>query len=454
MKILLAYGSAMARLDDMKLLGGVSGGRTGREVLDSLYPLADEWQVRVLTNPWLPVHNPWGDTLEPGQLERHTFRTWEEYRDLLYAQCEEWQPDIVICAPAVANFTPSWMVQTTTDKMSRPVPAAPCVEGKIDTRRFNELLVCFEKTPSIIGGVRERIGRDAVLVGFKLTSVGDVDMTTHAEEVLYEAKCDFVVANDLQLGLGRKFFVTPTGWVERKACDIIDRAEAIRDQKQSGFYKSVRGSKRVDDEGGPEPTDPAWPLAQGLWGRLEQHWTQAHGGILHGCFAVRCKTDGFLTTSRGKTADNDQAVLTRVLRVNHEERWVLHHYHKATLNAPLLSRLFETHPRVNVIVHLHRLARSAYSNVPYVVPGTAMEADLADKAMTPTAHVLDPVVLNIEGHGSLVGFRTTDVDEIMAWVEHEPNWQEPKVRTFECSTCGDELVTMEDCERHVRMGCR
>ncbi len=436
-KYLLAYGSAMSRIDDMKLFGGVSNGRTGREILESLYSLdpadRDENQVWFMTNPWIPMQQIQVTSSHKG---RRDFRTWEGYRHHLYTTCEEWKPDIVICAVAVSNFTPAWIIEGRSDHSSLPpVQHLGAVEGKIDTRHTDRLVIEMVKTPNIINGVRERIGRDAVLVGFKLTSHGDIDrMVEHAQHVLTEARCDFVVANDLKLGLERKFFVTPTGMIEGTASDVVSIAKRILHCKQLGFYQTTT---RVDVEPFRErirvalsllsSAQETWPQAKALWEQLKPFMPK------HGCFALRLFGKGFYTTTRGKKTvaptekypSTEALPLTVVWEVDHDQRTLItgrgrHSEEKATLNAPLLSRLFNLHPKVSVIVHLHRIAKSAYRLADYTPSGTLVEAELAAKSKGVSKMVA--VVLNIEGHGAVIGFRTTDIAEIVAWLKDEENW--------------------------------
>ena len=64
-------------------------------------------KVHALTNPWMPPQPAQAMGFWAGQ---ESFRTWDEYRDKLYHSCEEWKPDIVVCAVAVSNYTPTWVM--------------------------------------------------------------------------------------------------------------------------------------------------------------------------------------------------------------------------------------------------------------------------------------------------------------------------------------------------------
>jgi hypothetical protein len=424
MKILMAYGSALSRIDDMKLMGGVSGGRTGKEILDSMVEcLPSGAKVRTLTNSWVPLANLAVTKFSDG---REHFRTWEEYQQLLYGHCHNWKPDIVICAPAVSNYTPRYVVEEFAPNVADGKAHVPCVKGKVDSRHVEELLVKFKKTPNILGGVRHRIGEDAVLVGFKLTSHGDLDkLIEHAQHVLEESRADVVVANDLELGLGRKFFVTPVGWWEGDTKDIAVVAKGIWERKHSGFYRSrCRADVEPDHkniENKTPGTDEAYTTASALWDRLGDQMKP------HGCLAVRIKGGGFVTTTRGKSGLHEgvrytgntygSGCLTAVWAVDHTERTVLVGHHqfsqeKATLNAPLLAKMFELHPDVKVIVHLHRYLKNALTT-DYAPPGTVAEMKLAHPEIR---------AFNIQGHGSIATFVTDDVDRIMRWVKDPETW--------------------------------
>lgn len=336
LKVILAYGSALSRIDDMKLFGGVSGGRTGTEILGTFsdinehgLPQADlgeggggdlapsTFALRAMTNSWcLPSKNSYHTVDENGQgrigVPRYTFRTWDEYRELLYDQCESWDPDIVLCAPAVSNYTPTYVIEEPYEGVGKLVSHTPRVQGKVDSRNTEKLLIRLRKTPNILGGVRQHIGRNAVLVGFKLTSHGDLDqLIEHARYVMQESQADLVVANDIKLGLGRKFFVTPTGWWEGETKDIALAATGIAANKQRGFYRSIFqvdvGPDNKDLKVGTPEADKAYTTAKDLWSRL--HLTMPE----HGCLAVRLPPEGFVTTTRGKSGRDTNVPYTEMV---------------------------------------------------------------------------------------------------------------------------------------------
>jgi len=442
-RVLMCYGSAMARIDDMKLFGGVSGGTTGSLILDafseynkkheSLYQKHESlYQMLALTNPGMLAKKSGYRSFDPSipshvSTPQLNFRTWEEYRDLLYAQCKEFDPDIVICAVAVSNFTPEWIVETRKEVSSKaPGFHRLQVDGKVDTRDTETLTIQMGKTPNIINWVRNHLGgldTSKVLVGFKLTSHGNVDaLVAHAREVLDNAGCDFVVANDLKLGLERKLFVTPTGVVEGTAEGVPAFATQILEAKRSGYF-STRPRNDVEpafrDIEKSSGVRELWDdVAEPLWHRLKPHMPK------HGTFAVRIPDLGFITTTRGKKIVGstggwpvrNQVPLTMVWDIDKYEAGTIitgrqdYASEKATLNAPLLHRIFENAPEVLIIVHQHRYLKDA-PTLPYVPPGTRAEAAYGDQFRT----------FNIEGHGSVVSFNG-DIGNVMRWVNDDSRW--------------------------------
>jgi hypothetical protein len=95
---------------------------------------------------------------------------------------------------------------------------------------------------------------------------------------------------------------------------------------------------------------------------------------------------GFVTTGRGKKELDET---TYVREVDHVSKTVRVVGSKATLNAPLLDRIFDRKgPKVQGIVHLHE-QRAGLDNLPYAPPGTVRD--------TMTRSCYEP--FNIEGHG-------------------------------------------------------
>ncbi len=91
---------------------------------------------------------------------------------------------------------------------------------------------------------------------------------------------------------------------------------------------------------------------------------------IFGSVAVRIDDDSFITTIRGK---EDLSEYTIVRRVDHDSHTIYVKGKKATLNAPLLARLFENKD-VNVIVHINHYLDSKLKNDEYAFPGTVRDS--------------------------------------------------------------------------------
>jgi ribulose-5-phosphate 4-epimerase/fuculose-1-phosphate aldolase len=105
-----------------------------------------------------------------------------------------------------------------------------------------------------------------------------------------------------------------------------------------------------------------------------------------GTIAVRISdSDSFHTTGRGKKEISD---ITTVLVVDHANKVVYPIENKATLNAPLLHRIFTENKSVDHILHFHTVLPNA-PTFPYAPPGTVRDT------MTPKVNKS----FNVKGHG-------------------------------------------------------
>jgi hypothetical protein len=113
-------------------------------------------------------------------------------------------------------------------------------------------------------------------------------------------------------------------------------------------------------------------------------------GYKFGTIAVRLgNTSSFTTTARGKVELND---LSFVEKVDHRRKKV-YAYKKATLNAPLLHKIFTKRKDIKAIVHCHE-EKDNCKLFPYSVPGTVRDAFIAEALPS------DCNVFCIKGHGT------------------------------------------------------
>ena len=90
---------------------------------------------------------------------------------------------------------------------------------------------------------------------------------------------------------------------------------------------------------------------------------------IFGSIAVKTK-NGFITTIRGKENFNDHVLVHEIDHTNHI---IKVGGKKATLNAPLLSKLFENE-KVKAIVHINHYYDKELPNYQYAFPGTVRDS--------------------------------------------------------------------------------
>lgn len=90
---------------------------------------------------------------------------------------------------------------------------------------------------------------------------------------------------------------------------------------------------------------------------------------IFGSVAIKTK-NGFITTIRGKENFNDYVL---VHEVDHEKHIIKVGEKKATLNAPLLSKLFENE-KVKAIVHINHYFDEKLPYYEYAFPGTVKDS--------------------------------------------------------------------------------
>lgn len=274
-----------------------------------------------------------------------------EYYDWFVAHAKDY--DAFVMAAAVANLT----------------PVRPYV-GKFPSHLYkpgDEFDIKFMIAPRAIDAVKQ-INPRSCLVGYKLFDTPDDDALIRiAHETLSESRANIIFANRPADAKTRKIAVTADGAAFETNFDghvrLIDRA--IR---QVYFHTDV--SPLTNEE----KSDPDVVAAFALVERFEKTF-QGYGTV-----AFPAGKDRFATTSRGHRSGTPVLVRS-VDRANA----VVHASGKATLNAPLLSRLVRDDA---FVIHRHYddpLARDAstslrphdvlYTCGEYVFPGTKEEYD-------------------------------------------------------------------------------
>jgi len=272
--------------------------------------------------------------------------------------------DMLVLGAAVANLVPEPKAWTLDEKF----PSHAYKEGDL-------VNIPFRVAPRVINLVKEA-NPYCTLIGFKLLQgVRDEELVRAAYTVALEAKADLVVAND-RANLDRKLLVTK----ERSVIEINveELAGVLNTMARDQHYKTVQTySYEVPDN------QPVTVVARIMRRAVRRYRTlvdrfrsemeqygRAQGDHLFGCVAVRSVNNGFICSKRGK---KDLSEFVHVAEVVHPFRRVHSIQGKASLNAPLLDKIFKANPRAKAVIHIHR-RRPNLPQLPYAPPGTVRDS--------------------------------------------------------------------------------
>ena len=286
--------------------------------------------------------------------------------------------DAVILGAAIANLIPK-------NKIEGKFPSHNYKEGDI-------IPIDFTIAPRIIDRVK-KIAPKTQLFGFKLLSGVNYDeLISAAYGVLLESKATAVFANDA-MDLMQKYVVTK----ERGVHPIHNNevSQWILDRLDEQYYQTVF-----------EPIsfipDSEKAKFMELVKKYEYLFTHTPEGYIFGCVAKRVKLaspmdkgkNSFYTTIRGKDETKD---CTIVKEVEHDNRMVVvaQGHARASLNAPLLHKIFEEREDIETIVHYHG-NKNDLTTQAYATPGTDKDSLRSIMTTHPS--------FNIKGHGCIISF--------------------------------------------------
>lgn len=351
-KILITGGPVEAKLDSVKVITNrFKGGRMAQ--------LADLLAVKTASEvTYLCSKN----SKQPEHANIVHFDGFEDYMEKVIRLST--QNDAVVLGAAVANLIPDEHWRRITLK-----------DGKFPSHNYQEgdpVPVLLRIAPRVINAVK-KVAPRTVLIGYKLLSGVDRDtLVRAAQETLYGANADLVIANDSEC-LDGKIFVTPEGGAfdgeEGDVWKIVYEMAADR------YYQSQAASDLLRNEQdllSLEHFSSFQSLVQNhedllLMGRQKN-------GMIYGCVALRINDNRFLISSRGKRNLSDHAIVNSV---DHREKIVFYggYYGKASLNAPLVDKLFKRFPDAVAVVHWHEPVGFEGEQYEYAPPGTARDTD-------------------------------------------------------------------------------
>lgn len=360
--ILLTAGPIPGRLDSVKYI-------TNRFKGGLMFKLALQLSVffhhRVTIIKWKHTELPASLRASTGMDSRITVVDVEDVNEYFEKVLEKGYDGYILGA-AVANL----------------VPSKPWV-GKFPSHNYkvgDKFPIEFEIAPRVIDEVKKKYPR-ALLVGYKLYDGNDDELIKAGWTTLTEGKANVVFCNHPTWAKDRKIALLPDG--SRHDMTFDDHLLFIDRMLKLKWYKT-----EINEDKTEIPSEIISCLEAKLkWiTQNAKPELKAFSDYDFGTVAMRYK-GGFVTTTRGKFRNEKDSVFTFVKDVNHGTRTV-YADSKATLNAPMLAKLFENAPEDHdIIIHGHFTipGDKAYD---YLFPGTTEENEAADN-----------LSCNIRGHG-------------------------------------------------------
>jgi phosphopantothenate---cysteine ligase (CTP) len=311
----------------------------------------------------------------------HEFETYDDYSDLLKHLISTTPIDIAFLAAAVSDY------------------GVEKKEGKISSSK--ELLhLTLKKNPKIIQQLKKWTKKPFFQVGFKLT----VGLTpTELVEVGYksgiENHSDLTVANDL-VSLrthsdSRKMVTSERGIISLDGSDVAQDLLnfAIRRTLVTHFKTVIVGEETVEKTVFQEMRKACAVLAgKQMMPLFYEGSTASHGSI-----SIRHKREGFYITARSSSKmELKPEDIIHVTRVDWDKREIYIkslHGRKASLNAVLTARIFESQPGVNILIHTHTFASEFPQTEFPETPGTL------EYAQAPIPLLKDSRIVNLINHG-------------------------------------------------------
>lgn len=269
------------------------------------------------------------------------------------------------------------------------IPKNP-IKGKFPSHNYKPgdvIPIEFTIAPRVINEIK-KVAPHTHLFGFKLLSNVTKEELIHAAyTVVQESGATAVFANDAT-NLNQVYAVT-----KERAVHPLCRENIVfwlRPFLEDEYYRTVVYKGRLTALGLED-----FARMEDLIQRYKDRFITVEGDYIFGTVAVRLSGNAFLTTGRGKK-ELDHFVIVHA--VDHKQRLVIVDTHgaKATLNAPLLSYIFENLPRVDAIVHYHQ-CDDRYPYMPYAPPGTVRDSIRSQVLFI--HDIKHPQSFNIENHG-------------------------------------------------------
>jgi hypothetical protein len=280
-----------------------------------------------------------------------------------YNKVLAFEANAYILAAAVANLMPS-----------NPY------EGKFPSHKYQvgeKFNIEFEIAPRVIDEIKKKYPR-STLIGYKLYDGTEEDLIAAAKKTLFDSTANIVFANNPKWAKERKIVLTQDGAIFD--CNFDEHLKLMNKVINEEFYSTTTPS--YDEE----------PLSEDEKFVVNNYPTFEKDGRTYGTFAVKRKSS-FITTTRGKK--NGNTAVSEVYDVNHSTKQIAAS-EKATLNAPLLAKMFELNPSFTILLHGHELIGKKVHDE-YEFAGSTGDLKFACQ-VNPGEEIL------LTNHGNIVGF--------------------------------------------------
>ena len=355
-KILVTGGPVHTHLDSVKIITNRFKGGLMAELADNLSGLVG---VTYLSPAKLGSVIPKNQDKRINLIEHTGF---EDYMRIVLELAP--RMDAVILGAAVANL----------------IPVNP-FKGKFPSHNYNPgdiIPIDFTIAPRVIDAVKKTAPKTH-LFGFKLLDhVPHSELISAAYDIVLNSGATAVFGNDASI-LNEVYAVTK----ERGIHPLLryQLTTWILEMINDEYYKTLLIG---DNDLSCEDIEKIRVLIK----TFSSKFITVENGIIFGTVAVRYK-GGFITTGRGKRELND---IVRVIGHDNMSREIIvEGTKKASLNAPLLARIFEN-PNVEYIVHYHEQEKGLPS-FPYAPPGTVRDTNRSNHTS-----------FNIQEHGCMLLF--------------------------------------------------
>jgi hypothetical protein len=282
-----------------------------------------------------------------------------------YKKVLAFKADAYILAGAVANLMPS----------------SP-YEGKFPSHKYKvgeKFNVEFEIAPRVIDEIKKVYPR-STLIAYKLYDGSHDELISSAKKTLFDSSANVVFANHPSWAKTKKIVLTQDGAVFE--CSFDEHCNLIHKLINEDFYSTeVNGDNQNQLNEIEEYVVNNYPIFE-------------ENGRFYGTFAVK-RTNSFITSTRGKKSGKTD--ISEVFSVNNDTKKITASS-KATLNAPLLAKMFDLNNNFTILLHGHKLIGKVIHSE-YEFAGSVGDLNFA-------SHVNAGEEILLTNHGYIVGFET------------------------------------------------